>query len=431
MGLGPSYPPGAIVVSASIGGTPFVEGHLVYISGGKLKSITNSLLDSPGTVGESVVLGGAGVDSVQIGRGARADGALSICIGTEANYATPTITGVVVVGRQALAQSANNVAVGTNANASGVTAVAVGANSTASTRSTSLGNAVVGRGPDFVGVGQGQSGNVAGSATKNIVIGNTYAFAAGVMTNTIFIGHAPTSVAVTRDSVLVIGHGLTDTPASNTGYIGTQGMPLDTIWFGYGASGASRGALNLRMTARASGGQGNDLQIWAQDGSVGNRPGAVVFRGTNGAGSVLSYFRAGQTGNLLTELQLNSIDANNDVYFAPLGTSGMARMGVVGVAGRLIDDSAAGDVVVVAYSDKHLRLAVSTTASGDAAVTAIDISAADIVLDARTGNLRFNNFTNGAGAAVGTLNNAPTAGDPTEWMRVSYNGNIRYIPMWP
>ena len=36
----------------------------------------------------------------------------------------------------------------------------------------------------------------------------------------------------------------------------------------------------------------------------------------------------------------------------------------------------------------------------------------------------------GAAASVGTLSNAPTAGDPTKWVPIDDNGTIRYIPCW-
>ena len=39
-------------------------------------------------------------------------------------------------------------------------------------------------------------------------------------------------------------------------------------------------------------------------------------------------------------------------------------------------------------------------------------------------------FTNGAAAAVGTLTNAPAAGNPTKWVPVDDNGTTRYIPAW-
>lgn len=38
--------------------------------------------------------------------------------------------------------------------------------------------------------------------------------------------------------------------------------------------------------------------------------------------------------------------------------------------------------------------------------------------------------TSGAGAQVGTLTNAPSAGNPTSWLKISDNGVTRYIPAW-
>lgn len=37
---------------------------------------------------------------------------------------------------------------------------------------------------------------------------------------------------------------------------------------------------------------------------------------------------------------------------------------------------------------------------------------------------------NGAGAAAGTLTNAPVAGNPTKWVEIDDNGTPRYIPAW-
>jgi hypothetical protein len=39
-------------------------------------------------------------------------------------------------------------------------------------------------------------------------------------------------------------------------------------------------------------------------------------------------------------------------------------------------------------------------------------------------------WNDGAAAAVGTLNNAPAAGDPTKWIPVDDNGTTRFIPAW-
>lgn len=39
-------------------------------------------------------------------------------------------------------------------------------------------------------------------------------------------------------------------------------------------------------------------------------------------------------------------------------------------------------------------------------------------------------LTNGAGVGLGTLTNAPAAGDPTKWVGINDNGTTRYIPAW-
>lgn len=39
-------------------------------------------------------------------------------------------------------------------------------------------------------------------------------------------------------------------------------------------------------------------------------------------------------------------------------------------------------------------------------------------------------YTNNAAAQVGTLNNAPVAGNPTSWLKINDNGTPRYIPAW-
>jgi len=39
-------------------------------------------------------------------------------------------------------------------------------------------------------------------------------------------------------------------------------------------------------------------------------------------------------------------------------------------------------------------------------------------------------YTNNAGAAAGTLTNAPAAGNPTKWIPINDNGTIRNIPAW-
>lgn len=39
-------------------------------------------------------------------------------------------------------------------------------------------------------------------------------------------------------------------------------------------------------------------------------------------------------------------------------------------------------------------------------------------------------LNNGAGASVGTITNAPSAGNPAKWIPIDDNGTTRYIPTW-
>lgn len=42
----------------------------------------------------------------------------------------------------------------------------------------------------------------------------------------------------------------------------------------------------------------------------------------------------------------------------------------------------------------------------------------------------YTSFSDGAAANVGTLTNAPAAGNPTKWISINDNGTTRYIPAW-
>ena len=75
------------------------------------------------------------------------------------------------------------------------------------------------------------------------------------------------------------------------------------------------------------------------------------------------------------------------------------------------------------------NIAVTPSAGGLTIATTAAITAD---LTNNTGNLIDSSvgLTNGAGASVGTLLNAPTAGNPTKWVPIDDNGTTRYIPAW-
>lgn len=46
------------------------------------------------------------------------------------------------------------------------------------------------------------------------------------------------------------------------------------------------------------------------------------------------------------------------------------------------------------------------------------------------GKFALTSQTDGSGALVGTLKNAPSTGDPSFWLQISINGATRYVPAW-
>ena len=61
---------------------------------------------------------------------------------------------------------------------------------------------------------------------------------------------------------------------------------------------------------------------------------------------------------------------------------------------------------------------------------AVKISSTITTLGGATFHTTSSALTNGSGAALGTLTNAPSAGDPTKWIGINDNGTTRYIPAW-
>ena len=131
---------------------------------------------------------------------------------------------------------------------------------------------------------------------------------------------------------------------------------------------------------------------------------AISATSVTTAGSVqLNNAQYVQGKNLAgTTTRMLGINSGNTVYIGSVDTTDVTSLNInlsgvdrvtVGTAGMTI----AGDV---------------TTAGG-------------AVLHKTTAAL-----TNGAGAGVGTLTNAPAAGNPTKWVAINDGGVTRYIPTW-
>lgn len=71
----------------------------------------------------------------------------------------------------------------------------------------------------------------------------------------------------------------------------------------------------------------------------------------------------------------------------------------------------------------NLRLTIGTTSIAATLPITVPGTANAMITSSTT-------FTSGAAAALGTLTNAPTAGNPTSWIKIVDNGVTRYIPAW-
>lgn len=129
---------------------------------------------------------------------------------------------------------------------------------------------------------------------------------------------------------------------------------------------------------------------------------------TNAANNGAIFVRM-KTGETMNEL--------HDVH-APTPASGNVLI-YDAVQGRWESAAVtAGTNIVVTPSAGGLTIATTAAITAD--------------LTNNTGNLIDSSIglTNGAGASVGTLTNAPTAGNPTKWVPIDDNGTTRYIPAW-
>lgn len=167
--------------------------------------------------------------------------------------------------------------------------------------------------------------------------------------------------------------------------------PTTTATNGLGLAGANNPAIYVSA--------GTKIQDW-------------TIAGTTITGRVTTSSQITQQGSI-------SVGASNATILA--NSSGQAQFWSLGV-----DTATRGSwTMVIARSDLSNSVEVlKCDTSGN--LTA----AGSLTLPGGTLLLTSGNLTDGSGASVGTLTNAPSAGNPTKWVPVNDNGTTRYIPMW-
>jgi hypothetical protein len=345
------------------------------------------------TIAPAVVIGlGAA------GSGTGGSGQGSVVIGYQANDGVIGQPPSVVIGGQANATAGNMIAIGVSAIAQGGNGMVIG---NGSTQANSTGGLVIGM-ASFQAAAEGFSlgnGTIAGAA-----IGSTRAMA---------IGHGAQSLG--GDS-LVVGNGAA---ASETSFfaenvvIGRAAVAqigaFQSIVIGYSANAAHDSAIVLgsRITSDFA----RQFKVGFGAGGVQGLPIYGVFIGGRD-----QY--AGYEG--ITYRHVNGLGADNSVgplqFISPLGT-GNGRAAVGGLfAGIEFYTGAvpAGSGSAVQAQTLNFKVLPQTSP----APTNTDAPVA------------FPNYFDGANGQIGTLNNAPKAGDPQAWLPFNLKGVVHWVPCW-
>lgn len=175
------------------------------------------------------------------------------------------------------------------------------------------------------------------------------------------------------------------------------------------------------------------MQVVGADGAQGTI--ALFTFQTGLAQAAINYYKA--RGTAASPAGLSSGDRLASNFALGYATSGGA--GYVGGAGFVM---VATDNFTSTVAGTRLDLQATPTGTATAA-TGASVGAGLMVgntNDPAAGQIRMNSaaflmrnataWTNGAAAALGTLSNAPAAGNPTKWIPVDDNGTTRMLPAW-
>jgi hypothetical protein len=161
------------------------------------------------------------------------------------------------------------------------------------------------------------------------------------------------------------------------------------------------------------------------------------FSNTSGHGTGLGMARAGGTASTPTSVQ-NTQQVGFNFMYSYCASGDCASPGYKAVAGfeaiatDNMTDTTQGTrlAIYAAPTGGTLAVRMSVTAGVGIGTTAqigaglLYTSASTFMIGSKT------SYANGAGAGVGTITNAPAAGNPTKWIPVDDNGTTRYVPAW-
>lgn len=267
---------------------------------------------------------------------------------------------------------------------------------------------------------------VAPSTTVNghALSSNVVVSASDITTGTLPAGQLPTATTVALGAVKVdgttitISGGVISAASSGPAYVAGSGTAT--------ASGTSSFAAGTSAVATGT----EDIAIGHSASNAGNTTGNNTAIGT-GSGCSGSGNTTATNGIFIgngSSPTFNAVGAPVAIGYSTIAhTAGVAigngaqasAAGAISIGDR--NASAANDMVFgngTTHKITYVASTLVTTLPGALTVTSA------ILLKSNT------TFTDGAAASVGTLTNAPAAGNPTKWIPVNDNGTTRYIPAW-
>jgi hypothetical protein len=310
-------------------------------------------------------------------------------------------------------QAANNVAITGGA----INGTPIGATTPSTVAATSLsttGNVTLGGGADFFNGSVRISDNASSTAPayfqsgepgisgSNVILSNNYFGTSGGAS-----GRKNSSVGA---SYIRLNVGSASTSNTTLGFISASGTSTDVASFS--STGASiTGALSVSGNATFSGGTNQRLFVNTTGASAPNR---LAFQESTTNGS-LALFGLPNGTSLTATLGV----ADDSAY-----TNGIrVRLSVSGGSAFLISDAFGTGTA------QPLQIQAQGVVSGIFSSTGLAVIGT-LTTSSTTLHTSSVSLTNGAAAALGTLTNAPTAGNPTKWIPIVDNGTPRYIPAW-
>lgn len=235
---------------------------------------------------------------------------------------------------------------------------------------------------------------------------------------------------------LLFGDGNINAPSISFANLPTSGFYREASRVSYaGAAALVFQIANSGLFAAAS------KQLGFLSGTSGSTPDIALFRDAAGTlaqrdGTNAQTFRVYETFTDASNYGRFAISAGASGTFllteaAGTGTSRAVIIGTQGLAdlafrvngtNRWSIANATGHFVTIADNTYNIGATGGNRPATLFLGTALQIEADN--------GLKLTNQTSGAAAAAGTLNNAPSAGNPSHWLRVVINGANRFIPCW-